>query len=167
MPSAYDDKTLDYMMKWTSDHLSSYLESGGTHGHVMDMAFLGGYRYETMLLLRYKGRKTGKTMITGLGYCQFGEEIVIIASLGGADHHPQWYLNLVAGSPIAFQVATQAFNATWRHPEEGEEKEAVWTWMIKSNPLFAQYRKVSKRDIPLIMMKPLDDIPVFRPEDIA
>lgn len=164
---AYDEPTLEYMQGWVRDHLSGYLESGGTRGHVMDMRFLGGYRYEPMLLLRYRGRKSGKTMITGLGYCQFGEEIVVVASLGGADHDPQWYLNLAAGSPIAFQVGSQAFNATWRAPADDAEKEQVWTWVIKSNPLFGGYRKVSKRDIPLILMKPLDEIPVFRPEDIA
>jgi deazaflavin-dependent oxidoreductase (nitroreductase family) len=167
MPSAYDEPTMEMMQKWVSDHLSGYLESGGARGHVMDMSFLGGHRYEPMLLLRYKGRKSGKTMITGLGYIQFGGEIVIVASLGGADFHPQWYLNLEAGSPIAFQVATQAFNATWRLPADDAEKEQVWDWVIKANPLFGNYRKISKRDIPLIMMKPLDEIPVFRPEDIG
>jgi deazaflavin-dependent oxidoreductase (nitroreductase family) len=167
MPSAYDEPTMEMMQNWASDHLTSYLESGGAKGHIMDMSFLGGYRYEPMLLLRYKGRKSGKTMITGLGYAQFGPEVVVMASLGGADFHPQWYLNLEAGSPIAFQIATQAFNATWRLPANAEEKEQVWTWMIRSNPLFGNYRKLSKRDIPLIIMQPLEDIPVFRPADIA
>lgn len=167
MPSAYDEATQEMMRTWVSDHLSGYLSSGGVRGHVMDMSFLGGYRYETMLLLRYQGRKTGKTMITGLGYAQFGGEIVVIASLGGADHHPQWYLNLEAGGPIAFQIGTQAFNATWRLPASDAEKEDVWTWVIKSNPLFGGYRKITSRDIPLVMMRPLDEIPVFRPEDIG
>ena len=143
-----------------------FQQTGGVKGHVMDMSFLGGYRYEPMLLLRYKGRKSGKTMITGLGYCQFGPYIVIVASLGGADHHPQWYLNLEAGSPIAFQIGTQAFEATWRLPADDAEKEDVWTWVAKSNPLFGNYRKISSRDIPLILMTPGEDIPVFRPEDV-
>lgn len=152
------------MLEWTTNHRSRYINSGGAEGHIMDMSFLGGYRYETMLLLRNVGRKSGKTYINGLGYVQFGPEILILASLGGADHHPQWYLNIKAGGPVAFQIATQAFDATWREPEP-EEKEDCWTWLIKSNPLFGQYRKVSKRDIPIIMLKPGEEIPVFSDPD--
>jgi deazaflavin-dependent oxidoreductase (nitroreductase family) len=161
MSGAYDDETLRKMAKWVSDHQTAYIRSGGAEGHIMDMSFLGGYRYEQMLLLRYVGRKSGKTMIAGLGYFQFGSEIGILASKGAADDHPLWYLNLLAGGPIAFQVATQAFNATWREPA-GAELEEAWTYAIKSNPLFGVYRKVSKRVIPIMLLNPLEQIPVFR-----
>lgn len=161
MPSTYDDDTTVRMTQWVTDHRESYLSSGGARGHIMDMSFLGGYRYEPMLLLRNVGRKSGKTMINGLGYTQFGPEIAIVASKGGADDHPQWYLNIQAGGPVAFQIATQAFAATWREPTGGEKEEA-WTWVIKGNPLFAQYRRVSKRDIPIVLLNPMEEIPVFR-----
>lgn len=161
--SVYDADVQAKLAQWSSDHLSSYINSGGVEGHIMDMRFLGGYRYEPMLLIRYVGRKTGKTMIAGLGYAQYGSEIVIVASKGGADTHPQWYLNIVAGGPLAFQVATQAFNATWREPKYFE-KEEVWSYVIKSNPLFAEYRKRSQRDIPLLLLTPHEQIPVFRNE---
>lgn len=160
MPGAYDDETLARMAQWVTDHRRAYLQSGGVRGHVMDMQFLGGYRYETMLLLRNVGRKSGKVLINGLGYAQFGPEILILASKGGADDHPQWYLNLKAGGPVAFQVGTQAFNATWREPEP-HEKEDCWAWLIRSNPLFGVYRQVSSRDIPIVMLAPQEEIPVF------
>ena len=164
MPSAYDDETAAKMIQWTIDHRKSYLESGGARGHIMDMSFLGGYRYEPMCLIRYVGRKSGRTMVTGLGYVQYGGEIVIVASLGGADHHPQWYLNIEAGGPLDLQIATQAFRTTWREPG-ADELEDVWTWVVKSNPLFGNYRKISKRQIPLIMMSPQEEIPVFTDPD--
>jgi deazaflavin-dependent oxidoreductase (nitroreductase family) len=160
MPNVYTEEQMAFMQKWVADHRYGYLHSGGVKGHVMDMRFLGGYRYETMLLLRYVGRRSGKTLITGLGYAQIGSEIGILASLGGADFHPQWYLNMKAGGPVAIQIATEAFNATWREAE-GDELEEGWKWMIKSNPLFAAYRKNSKRQIPLILLNPLEQIPVF------
>jgi len=160
MPSVYSEEQLQYMQKWVADHRTNYIRSGGTQGHIMDMRFLGGYRYEPMLLLRYVGRKSGKTMISGLGYAQIGSEIGILASLGGADYHPQWYLNMKAGGPVAFQIATEAFNATWREPAGGELEEA-WRWMIKSNPLFKAYREKSKRQIPLILLDPQEQISVF------
>ena len=161
MSGAYTDEQLEMMVKWVADHRAAYINSGGVEGHIMDMSFLGGYRFEPMLLLRYVGRKSGKTMIAGLGYTQFGSEIAILASKGAADEHPIWYLNLKAGGAVAFQIATQAFNATWREPK-GAELEEAWTYAIKSNPLFGVYRKVSKREIPIILLKPLELIPVFR-----
>ena len=161
MSGAYTDEQLEMMVKWVANHRAAYINSGGVEGHIMDMSFLGGYRFEPMLLLRYVGRKSGKTMITGLGYTQIGSEIAILASKGAADEHPIWYLNLKAGGHVAFQIATQAFNATWREPK-GAELEEAWTYAIKSNPLFGVYRKVSKREIPIILLKPLELIPVFR-----
>ena len=161
MSGAYTDEQLEMMVKWVADHRAAYINSGGVEGHIMDMSFLGGYRFEPMLLLRYVGRKSGKTMIAGLGYTQFGSEIAILASKGAADEHPIWYLNLKAGGAVAFQIATQAFNATWREPK-GAELEEAWTHAITSNPLFGVYRKVSKREIPIILLNPLEQIPVFR-----
>jgi len=152
--------------QWRVNQIASYIDTGGAKGHIEDMSFIGGYRYETMLLLRYTGRKSGWTMITSLGYCQFGPEVAIIASLGGSDVHPQWYLNMVAGGPVAFQIATQAFNCTWREPV-GDEREELWRWMERSNPIWGTYRKATTREIPLILMTPLDEIPVFTRADIS
>lgn len=163
MPSVYSEEQMASLQKWVADHRTGYIQSGGASGHILDMRFLGGYRYATMLLLRYVGRKSGKTMITSLGYAQIGSEIGIVASLGGADYHPQWYLNMKAGGPVAIQIATEAFNATWREPE-GEELEGAWQWMIKSNPLFKAYREKSKRQIPIILLSPQEQIPVFTEE---
>ena len=45
------------------------------------------------------------------------------ASKGGADIHPAWYLNMLGGSPVAFQIGGQAFEANWREPEGAEHDE--------------------------------------------
>jgi deazaflavin-dependent oxidoreductase (nitroreductase family) len=164
--SACTDEQMAMLVKWSSDQLSAYINSGGVEGHIMDMRFLGGHRYATMLLLRYVGRKSGRTMIKSMGYAQFREEIMILASKAGAGVNPQWYLNLKAGSPLAFQVATQAFTATWREPV-GDELEEAWTWGIKAHPLWANYRKVTTREIPVILLNPLEQIPVFSHETVT
>jgi deazaflavin-dependent oxidoreductase (nitroreductase family) len=111
---------------WKTEHLAMYLSSGGTKGHVMDVTAVGGHAFTTNCLIRFKGRKSRKTIITPLIYGALGGEVVICASKGGADHHPNWYLNLIASNEVDFQVATQAFRATWREPA-GAEHEAVWS----------------------------------------
>ncbi|MGE0386788.1 MAG: nitroreductase/quinone reductase family protein [Gammaproteobacteria bacterium] len=154
------------LAEWSRDQLAAYIDTGGAKGHVEDMRFIGGYRYETMLLIRYTGRTSGRTMIASLGYCQFGPEIATIASLGGADVNPQWYLNIKAGGPLAFQVATQAFACTWREPA-GEEREELWRWMVRANPIWGTYRKATTREIPLLLLNPLEEIPVFTRADLS
>ena len=96
---------------WKEEHLSAYLRSAGAEGHVMDLTDIGGHKFTTNLLLKYVGRKSGKTMVTPLIYGDIGGEVVIVASKGGADHHPAWYLNLKESKELSFQIGAQAYNA--------------------------------------------------------
>jgi deazaflavin-dependent oxidoreductase (nitroreductase family) len=128
-----------------------YLRSGGALGHVMDVTDIGGHKFTTMLLLRYVGRKSGKTMITPLIYGDIGGEVVIVASKGGADHHPAWYLNVKDRKELSFQIAAQAYRATWREPQ-GAERSKVWEFMVSVFPPFEKYQASTAREIPLVMM---------------
>ena len=149
---------------WATEHREIYLRSGGTQGHIMDITAVGGHQFSTHCLIRYKGRKSGKTFITGLCYSAIGGEIVICGSKGGADHHPDWYLNLVANKGVEFQVATQAFRGTWREPA-APEREQVWSLMVKNFPFYAKYQEATERVLPLVMMKAVESIPVFKESD--
>ena len=136
---------------WKQDHLDVYLKSGGAQGHIMDVTDIGGHKLTTMLLLKYVGRKSGKTMITPLIYGDIGGEVVIVASKGGADHHPAWYLNVRDGKELSFQIATQAYRATWREPK-GAERAKVWDFMVSVFPPYKAYQASTTREIPLVMM---------------
>ena len=109
---------------WITEHLETYLTSGGTRGHIMDVSAVGGREMTTHCLIKCVGRKTAKVYVRPLIYGNFGGEIVIVGSKGGADTHPGWYLNILASNTIGVQIATQAFEATWRQPE-GEERHEV------------------------------------------
>lgn len=115
-------------------------------------------------MIKYIGRKSGKTFITPLCYGAIGGEVVIVASKGGADHHPAWYLNLLECPEVAFQVATQAFRGTWREPT-GAERDEVWDFIVDCHPFYAQYQAGTERMLPLVMLQAIDAIPVFREED--
>ena len=92
---------------WMAQHRETYLKSGGTQGHVMDISEIGGHAFTTHCLIRLQGRKSGQTRITPLIYGDIGGEVVIVASKGGADSHPEWYLNLRASEHVDLQIATQ------------------------------------------------------------
>lgn len=149
---------------WVSEHRDMYLQSGGVEGHIMDITAVGGRAFATHCMVRYTGRKSGKVFITPLCYADIGGEVVVCASKGGADHHPAWYLNMVDTPEIDFQIATQAFRATWREPE-GAEREKVWSFLIDCHPFYANYQASTSRVLPLVMMKAIAPIPVFKPSD--
>jgi deazaflavin-dependent oxidoreductase (nitroreductase family) len=145
---------------WKTDHLGMYLDSGGAEGHIVDVSDIGGHNFTTTLLLKYTGRKSGRTIITPLIYGDIGGEAVIVASKGGADHHPAWYLNVIESGELEFQIATQAFRATWREPE-GDERAKVWAFMEGVFPPYISYQASTERQIPLVMLKPVEEVAPF------
>jgi len=153
------------MSDFAAKHLETYLRSGGTQGHVVDITSVGGHAFTTHCLIRVKGRKSGRTQITPLIYGGFGGEVVVVASKGGADAHPEWYLNLRAAPELDFQIATQAFRATWREPE-GEERHKVWDFMARAFPPYIKYQRATARHIPVVMMTPIRAIEVFQESDL-
>ena len=142
------------------EHLAMYLRSGGTEGHILDVSDIGGRKFTTMLLLKLVGRKSGAARITPLIYGDMGGEVIIVASKGGADHHPAWYLNIKDSKEVSFQVATQAFRGTWREPE-GAERAKVWEFMVGIFPPYTTYQTSTDRQIPLVMLSANESVDVF------
>jgi deazaflavin-dependent oxidoreductase (nitroreductase family) len=159
------DETTDELLRRTLEfvarHRDRYLESGGVDGHLEDMSHVGVPGYTPTLLLRTKGRRSGRPLTVPLIYGCFGREWVVIASKGGAPDHPAWYLNLEAAPDAEFQIATQAFRGRWR-AAEGEERDRVWAYMCGVYPPYDAYQQTTGgRVIPVVMLKPLEPIPVF------
>ncbi|MEY2926812.1 MAG: hypothetical protein RL367_1289 [Pseudomonadota bacterium] len=149
---------------WVTEHRELYLRSGGTQGHIMDVTAVGGRPFSPHCLVKYEGRKSGKIFITPLCYGAIGGEVVICASKGGADHHPDWYLNLISNERVEFQIATQAFRGCWREPA-GTEREKVWAFMQDGFPFYTTYQQSTERILPLVMMTAVEPVAVFQEAD--
>jgi deazaflavin-dependent oxidoreductase (nitroreductase family) len=159
--SAYSEKQLAEMVAGVNAHLDLYLSSGGARGHIIDMnQFVAGPEFATMLLLRTTGRKTGRKHVTPLLYGNWVGHAVIGATLGGSDKAPNWYHNIAAGGETAFQIATEAFLAEPREAQ-GEEYDLIWDYMTRQAPVWNEYKAATTRRIPLVMLKPVQSIPVF------
>ncbi len=103
------------------------------------------------------GRTTGKrrsTMLTSPVHG--GGRYVLIASKGGDDRHPQWYLNLVANPEVELTVdgVTAEMHARTATPQE---KAELWPDIVSINPGYASYQKKTKRDIPVVICEPRAD----------
>jgi len=154
----------DARKDWMTQHRQMYLRSGGTQGHIMDLTAVGAHPFGTHCLIKYTGRKSGNVFITPLCYGAIGGEVVIVASKGGADEHPAWYLNIRDSEEVEFQIAAQAFRASWREPS-GDERKKVWDFMVSCYPFYANYQASTQRQIPLVMMKPIAAIDIFKESD--
>ena len=107
-----------------------------------------------LLLLTTTGRKTGQPRTSPLGYLPDGDRYIVIASFGGDDRMPQWYLNLEANPEATIQIAseTKKVRAATATPEE---KAALWPRVVDLNPGYAGYQKKTDRDIPLVILTPV------------
>lgn len=85
---------------------------------------------------------------------QDGDRIVIVASYGGDDRHPAWFLNL-RDNP-AVEVTMGGANRSMRaRVASAEEKADLWPRVVAGYKGYAQYQKRTDRDIPLVILEPL------------
>ncbi len=100
------------------------------------------------------GRKSGHARSTMLTVPVVnGERIVLVASKGGDDRHPDWYQNLVAQPDVEITMAGQRRLMRAR-PATPEEKVELWPQVEKSYKGYAHYRRRTERDIPLVICEP-------------
>jgi deazaflavin-dependent oxidoreductase (nitroreductase family) len=150
--------------KLVKDHLAQYCGSGGREGHIIDSATFRNPRFTPTLVLQTRGRRTGKLRRVPLGYGLLGPEWVLIGTKGGTPEHPAWYLNLLEQDECEMRVATQVFRCSWREAQ-GEERQRAWDYMCELYPLVERYERVAaNRQIPVIMLLPLEELPEFTGE---
>lgn len=140
------EEVFDSPVGWVAQHIRGYVDSDGKKGH--------RWRGVNTLLLTTRGRKSGKLRRTGLIYGRDGGSYIIVASKGGADKHPEWYLNLVVNPEVEVQVGGDKFRARAR-TASAEEKPALWRLMTSIWPDYDRYQEKTKREIPVVVLEPL------------
>ena len=97
------------------------------------------------------GRSSGRRRSSMLTAPVHGDgRYVLVASMGGDDRNPQWYLNLVANPDVELSVNghTLAMRARTATPEE---KTELWPQIVAAGPSYAGYQSKTKRDIPVVI----------------
>ena len=143
-----------HLPDWVKNHVSRYLESGGSDGHMWDSAIAGGPGPIPTLLLATTGRSTRQARTVPLIYSKTEGGFVVIASRGGAPQHPDWYLNLVADPKVSIRVATDVYDATARTASR-DERSALWQQMAKIYPPYNDYQARTEREIPVVILEPV------------
>lgn len=107
-----------------------------------------------VVILTTTGRKSGQKRPTVLtSPVQDGDTVVLVASWGGDDRHPLWYLNLVADPQVDLEIhgKKQAMTARVATPEE---KAELWPRVTAQYKGYAGYQEKTERDIPLVLLEP-------------
>lgn len=106
------------------------------------------------LILETTGRKSGarrSSMLTAP--IEEDGDIVLVASKGGDDRHPAWYLNLKANPDVTITMGGRTFAAVAREVT-GDEKDALWPRIVERYKGYAGYKQRTDRDIPVIVCTP-------------
>jgi len=129
---------------WVADHVRRYVETDGTDGHIMNGV--------PCLLITTRGHKSGKLRRTPIVYGQDGDRFVVIASRGGSDRHPAWFVNLQADPEAEIQVLADHHLVRAR-VAEAEERTALWERMVAVFADFEDYQKKTSREIPVVVLE--------------
>jgi F420H(2)-dependent quinone reductase len=109
-----------------------------------------------VLLLTTTGRKTGKKRTLPLVYIMDGSAFVITASAGGADKNPGWFFNIRSNPQATIQVKDKHIKVT-AEVAEPEKKSELWSRLVEVAPNFAGYQKRTSREIPMVILHPVEE----------
>lgn len=126
-------------------HVERYIETEGEDGHV--------WRNGTsILLLTTTGRKSGDERVNALIYRPWNDAYLVVASKGGTDAPPAWFLNLTDDPAVFVQIKGDRFAAKARVATD-DEKPALWNEMVEAWPDYAEYQKKTDRQIPVVVLE--------------
>ncbi len=113
-----------------------------------------------VLELTTTGRRSGRRRAVMLtSPLQLGDALVVVASRGGDDTHPAWYLNLVADPEV--QVARDGKPPVPMRARAmaADERAEHWPAVTKAHGVYARYQSRTDRVIPLVVLEPVDSDP--------
>lgn len=101
------------------------------------------------------GRKSGESRSVMLtSPVQEGDSLVIVASRGGDDNHPAWFLNLRDHSEVQVAFKGGAKVPMRARVATTQERERLWPQVTARYSGYAQYQKRTERQIPLVILDP-------------
>ena len=81
------------------------------------------------------------------------ERLIVVGSNAGDDRPPAWWLNLQADPAAAVQV-DRAHHRVRARQALGAELDALWVQLEQSYSYYADYRRRTSREIPVVILEP-------------
>ena len=126
-------------------HVERYLATNGEDGY--------HWRNGTEILILFtKGRKSGEERSHALIFREHGGAYLVVASKGGTDTPPAWFVNLEADPNVEVQIKGDRFRATARVATPAEKPE-MWAKMAEVWPDYDEYQTKTTREIPVVVLE--------------
>ena len=126
------------------EHVERYRATDGAEGH--------DWEGTSTLLLTTIGHRSGEPRTAPLIYGRHGDDYLVVASKGGSDEPPAWYVNLERNPEVEVQVWGDVFKARARTATP-EEREELWPIMAREWPAYDEYQTKTDRRIPIVILE--------------
>jgi deazaflavin-dependent oxidoreductase (nitroreductase family) len=101
------------------------------------------------------GRRSGERRATMLtSPVRDGDAYVVVASRGGDDHHPAWFLNLRDNPKVEVVVEGHPRVSMIARIANAEERARLWPLITGKYANYAGYQQKTDREIPLVLLEP-------------
>jgi len=130
----------------TREQVELYEATNGAKG--------GTLKGKPVIVLTFKGAKSGKLRKTPLMRIEHDGTYAVVASNAGAPTHPFWYRNIVANPIVELQDGAVKHDMRAREVF-GEEKNEWWKRADAAYSEFPAYRARAGREIPVLVLEPL------------
>ncbi len=84
-------------------------------------------------------------------YLEDDTDLIVVASFGGNDMHPAWYLNLESCAEAEGQLNGRQRRLIAQRVTAAD-KQLIWPRLVKLYPDFALYQQRTRREIPLLRL---------------
>jgi deazaflavin-dependent oxidoreductase (nitroreductase family) len=143
--------------QFVRDQVELYESSGGTEGTTLGVLVTReeDEKLEDVpaVILTTLGAKSGKIRKSPVIRVEHDGCYAVVASAGGAPKHPVWYHNAVADPRVELQDGPVRQDMLAREVT-GDEKALWWARAVEAFPDYAEYRKNTDREIPVLILEP-------------
>ena len=130
---------------WVAEQVELYESSLGTKGTTLKDTGL------PVIIVTHRGRKTGAVRKTPLMKAMDGDSYILVASMGGAPKHPDWYHNLKEQPNVEIRDKTEVHSMRVREVVDSTEKQRLWTIAVAAYPPYREYQDKTDRLIPVFI----------------
>jgi deazaflavin-dependent oxidoreductase (nitroreductase family) len=120
---------------------------------------LASFPEANVVLLTVTGRRSGQPRTLPLLYFTEGDDVILIASSYGREHHPAWYLNAVAHPEVELRRGRHGGRYRAVDVLDDAERRRLY---LRAHGLFSGYAGYEQRagaagrTIPVLRLTPLD-----------
>jgi F420H(2)-dependent quinone reductase len=120
--------------------------------HVSKGRIGGKLGTQTILVIHYVGRKTGKRYNVPLAYFRSEKGYFVIASNWGKEQNAAWYYNLKYQPQVTIEVDGKTLPVLSREAE-GDEYDRLWAIAVNRHHDYLHYKEMTARHIPIMVFE--------------